>query len=187
MFDMRGKAFTVSILSFLAGVYLRSFVVIDFFFALSILVASALLLLFASRLSSSKRIWCVCASIILLASSAGIIRYELSEHVSDAISPYLSTPVTAEGVVVGEPDLRETSTLLVVRVESLSVSADKIPLSEKVLVVAPQFPRYEYGDRIRLSGKIQLPENFTTDTGREFDYRHISQKTEYNMRCFRRR
>jgi competence protein ComEC len=32
------------------------------------------------------------------------------------------------------------------------------------------FPVHEYGDRVRVSGKLSTPENFITDTGKEFDY-----------------
>jgi competence protein ComEC len=39
-----------------------------------------------------------------------------------------------------------------------------------VLLVAPREPKFNYGDRLAVQGELVEPENFVTDTGREFDY-----------------
>jgi competence protein ComEC len=75
--------------------------------------------------------------------------------------------VIVEGVIVGEPDARDKYTNL--RVESNRlIIADQPTRTVKglVLVQAPPFTDYRYGDRICAEGKLQTP----TDTG-DFSYR----------------
>lgn len=71
------------------------------------------------------------------------------------------------GIIAKEPDVRENSMRLTVRMENTD---------EKVLVVTKKFPEFAYGDRVEMEGKIERPENFTSDTGREFDYISYLQK-----------
>lgn len=83
-------------------------------------------------------------------------------------APQLSTPeldgaigerVTIVGTVVREPDQREKFVQLTTKTEVGTV-----------LVRADQFTHVSYGDRIRATGKIEMPEPFETDTGRTFNY-----------------
>jgi competence protein ComEC len=66
--------------------------------------------------------------------------------------------VTIEGVV-REPDVRDNAVLLTV---DTSVGT--------VLVRADRFTEVVYGDRIRATGKVALPDSFETDSGRTFNY-----------------
>ena len=82
--------------------------------------------------------------------------------------------VIFEGIITGEPDRRENSTRLVVGVEAVqgaegkmeSVSREQV----RVLITSERYSAWEYGDKIKISGKLEKPENFTSSTGREFDY-----------------
>ncbi|HYC83316.1 MAG TPA: ComEC family competence protein, partial [Candidatus Paceibacterota bacterium] len=56
---------------------------------------------------------------------------------------------------------------------------------ERVLVTVDPHVGYRYGDRIMVEGKIELPENFETDTGREFDYVHYLAKERVYYRMFK--
>lgn len=67
--------------------------------------------------------------------------------------------VTIEGSVIREPDIRDTFTQLTTKTE-VGV----------VLVRTDRFTEVTYGDTIRATGKITLPEKFETDTGRTFNY-----------------
>jgi competence protein ComEC len=66
--------------------------------------------------------------------------------------------VTLEGIVVGEPDVRDTYTNLRVRAERL-VLPDNTEMSVKglVLVKADRFPQWSYGDRVRVRGPLETP------------------------------
>jgi len=74
--------------------------------------------------------------------------------------------VIVEGVVIAKPDVRDTYT-------NLRVEADKLIITDRptrtvhglVLVVAPPFSDYRYGDQLRIEGKLQ------TSTDSDFSYR----------------
>lgn len=68
-------------------------------------------------------------------------------------------PVTLEGVVVDEPDVRDSVRLLRLRADQLQPADAQSPrpVHGLVLVYAPRFPRYGYGDRLRLHGALETP------------------------------
>lgn len=71
--------------------------------------------------------------------------------------------VVLEGQIVDEPDVRENN-------EKLLVETVVGKAKTRTLVTANLGEDYKYGDRVRLSGKLSKPENFITNTGKEFDY-----------------
>jgi competence protein ComEC len=87
-------------------------------------------------------------------------------------------PVIVEGVVTAEPDARDAYT-------NLRVEADKLIIPDQptrtvkglVLVQAPLFTDYRYGDRVRAEGKLQIP----TDAG-DFSYReYLARQGVYSI------
>lgn len=71
------------------------------------------------------------------------------------------------GVMTDEQERRDFNTRLVVQVREIeNGEAEKA----KVLVTTSNPKEFRYGDVVRVKGKLTLPENFYTDTGREFDY-----------------
>jgi competence protein ComEC len=42
--------------------------------------------------------------------------------------------------------------------------------TEKILLVVRRYPEFEYGDKVRVFGKLTLPKNFEETNGRTFDY-----------------
>ncbi|MEN9390667.1 MAG: hypothetical protein RLZZ283_767 [Candidatus Parcubacteria bacterium] len=71
----------------------------------------------------------------------------------------IGTKAIVVGVVVVDPDVRE-------KVQLLTVKTDV----GTVLARADRFVGVQYGDKIRVTGVIELPEAFETDTGRTFNY-----------------
>lgn len=67
------------------------------------------------------------------------------------------------GLIVDDPERRENNQKLVVEVEE---GRDKT----KILTTVPLGEEFVYGDRVSIVGKLEKPENFITDTGKEFDY-----------------
>ncbi len=70
--------------------------------------------------------------------------------------------VALEGVVVDEPDVRDTYMNLRVEVDSLQFkdAESSIPVHGTVLVQAPRFPAFNYGDRVRAFGVLESPPVF---------------------------
>jgi len=112
--------------------------------------------------------------VLALAAILGAFRYNLAQPRFDQTS--LATyndqqkPVTVEGIVVGEPDVRDAYTNL--RVEADHLLSSNLDggvtrtVKGLVLVQASPFTDFRYGDRVRAEGKLQTP----TDTS-DFSYR----------------
>ena len=86
--------------------------------------------------------------------------------------------VTVEGVVVGEPDARDGYTNLRVEADRL-INTDQPTRTVRglILVQAPPFTDFRYGDRIRAEGQLQTP----TNTG-DFDYReYLARQDVYSI------
>jgi competence protein ComEC len=89
--------------------------------------------------------------------------------------------VIVEGVVTAEPDARDAYTNLRVEADQLLISnlPDGITRTVKglVLVQAPPFTDFRYGDRLRVEGKLQTP----TDSG-DFSYRdYLARQGVYSI------
>ncbi len=75
--------------------------------------------------------------------------------------------VTFSGLITDEPDYRDTSTLLTVQPGNAVA---------KVLITAPPYGNYAYGDELKVTGTLKLPENFATENGAEFNYQKYLEK-----------
>jgi len=60
----------------------------------------------------------------------------------------LNQKITLIGIVSEEPDLREKSQKLVIKIDDIG---------EKVLVITYRYPEYQYGDRLKITGKLKTP------------------------------
>ncbi len=83
----------------------------------------------------------------------------------------LGQKVKLEGLVVEAPDVRIFNQRIIVR-----------PLNQKsnILVVIPREVDIFYGDRVLISGIIETPENFMTQSGKEFNYeRYLANQDIY--------
>ena len=123
--------------------------------------------------------------VLALAAILGALRFNLAQPHFDSTS--LATyndqlkSVTVEGVIVGEPDARDTYTNLRIEADHLLISnlTDSATRTVRglVLVQAPPFSDFRYGDRVRAEGKLQTP----TNTG-EFDYReYLARQDVYSI------
>ena len=77
--------------------------------------------------------------------------------------------VELTGIIVDEPDIRENNQKLVIEIKN---SEDKV----KILVTVGYDENFQYGDEVMVKGKLEKPENFTTDTEKEFDYINYLKK-----------
>ena len=140
---------------------------------------SGLGVLAAVALTRSPRLRLVLACLLLAA--LGGLRLVLAAPRFDERSPatYNGTgTVTLEGVVAAEPDERQTYTNLRVRAERLSdPDGREVALRGLVLVRAPRYPRLDYGDRIRVEGRLEAP-----PTGEPFSYRdYLARQGIYSL------
>ena len=99
----------------------------------------------------------------------GAAVYSLAAPTKDSVlAPFVGEQVTVEGTVVRDPDVREKTTRLTVRPES--VNGEAIAGSKNIIVSVDRFTHVAYGDRIEAIATLEAPESFETDSGRTFDY-----------------
>ncbi|HLP43687.1 MAG TPA: ComEC/Rec2 family competence protein [Candidatus Nanoarchaeia archaeon] len=102
----------------------------------------------------------------------GIIGYEFGPwrfpHKESELEQFISQKVTIQGVLVEEQEKRDYNTR--VKVQIKEINKKEIFEKQKVLVTTTSPKDFYYGDLVTIRGQLTRPENFYTDTGREFDY-----------------
>jgi competence protein ComEC len=150
--------------SFMIGVFVRSFIRIPLW-----VFVALLLWVFVVYLGSKRRDILMLVLIGLMTFSIGVARFEIDElkRNDSVLDLYVGEEIIFSGVVTEEPDVRERQQRLIVTLESVEGSEfDNL----RMLVTTDLYPRFSYGDLIEVEAKIEKPENFVTDSGREFDY-----------------
>ena len=77
--------------------------------------------------------------------------------------------VELSGLIVDDPEHKENNQKIVVQVKEEGYKTN-------ILTTVPLGEGFKYGDSVIISGKLEKPENFITDTGKEFDYIHYLAK-----------
>jgi competence protein ComEC len=79
--------------------------------------------------------------------------------------------VELEGMVTDTPDVRIFNQRIVVNLDNQDTN---------VLIVVPKEIDISYGDKVKVSGVLETPENFLTQSGKEFNYeRYLANKDIY--------
>ncbi len=160
------------IFGFLGGIALRFIFDIGNSFTFFVILVSLIIFL-PTYFSKERSVKKILFSATLLFFALGYFRAGFIPSRSNSfLEQFVGRKVVVEGVITKEPDIRENSTFLVVSVdktEMLGVKKDLVK-AEPILLVARKYPEFTYGDRVRVSGNLALPENFQNPDGRSFDY-----------------
>jgi competence protein ComEC len=106
--------------------------------------------------------------LFFVASGIGLFRVEVHFLMTDrTLEPLIGNTVVLEGVVIQEPDIRETSTRAVVRVLR---GASSESVRGTVLVSIPPHTDIAYGEEVRIEGILNSPKEFDVGLGRTFNY-----------------
>src|SRR3569832_1543464 len=158
------------VIGFLAGVLLRSFVLLSRPFAALYALVACIAIAFSFFDARNLRIYVV-AAVALAAFGGGIIRTDLATLTGDPhLDQYLNKTITIVGVVRDEPDVRDSGTRLSIEAQALVVGGTSSPVRAGVLVLAPPHENISYGDEVRAQGELRLPEAFDAGAGRTFNY-----------------
>ncbi len=150
-----------------SGVFLRSFFVlgwgaVGFAFLLAAIMTVARL--------RFGRVFFTLVALFLSALALGIVRTDMRDTLPpEPFSSEAGKRVSYEGVVLRDPDLRDASERVVVRVTANDVSTN-------VLVVTARSETVSIGDRVEVFGTLTLPDPFLGDNGRVFRYDTYLQK-----------
>lgn len=162
-----------------AGILLRSF--FDGGVALIAAVLSAagvcVVLLRLYKKSSLFLLAIVCFGIAL-----GLLRMEWSaiQGPDPVLSGYLEKSIELVGVVSAEPDKRDRNQLITITAKTVNGEET----FGKVLASADSYVPIVYGDELRATGVLTLPEDFETDSGRVFNYTRYLAKEGIHFRMF---
>lgn len=154
---MRFSLLLAGCLGFASGILCRSLFVFPWPALLFGILLGLLCLFSWFRRPRMQYLWCTVA-ILAAVLGAGRVLF-VPQALPDAYVSLVGEEVVLEGIVTAEPDMRETSQRVLVRTPETNV-----------LAVAPLYPAVSYGERVRISGKLVLPEPFDTDGGRVFRY-----------------
>lgn len=149
-------------LSFFVGIGLGTATSLGFRATAYLLFLGLTLALISRRRAIERRVflWPVALSSLALSLGLGVALWSRTP-VNPELAQAVGSEVVVRGWVADEPDNRETSTRLILAPDTGA---------ERVLLVTSKYPEYRYGDELRVSGKLERPENFETEAGRNFDY-----------------
>lgn len=164
----RQRLIIVFIFAFVSGILVSSYVFISPMLAVFFMyVAGAILL--------AEKIWyqkiekeVLFIFVVMLSFSLGILRYDVKDfHEYDpAFIAQVGAVAEVSGIVVSEPELRDNSTRLVIRG------------NEKIIVYTDLYSSVQYGDFVRISGKLQKPGIIDDGISRVFDYGKFLSKDD---------
>ena len=164
---MQDKIFYAICFGFVFGVFVRSFISVDFYF-IALIAGLATTVMIFSLLSKIK--WIMVGSIFVILFCLGIFRFEMRDFIlGEASDDLVGVEHEGTGIIVDDPDIRENS-------QKLVVEEDISGMVTKYLISTNLNEYYNYGDKVSFSGKIMKPENFITDQGKEFDYVNYLRK-----------
>ncbi len=168
---MQGILFYIGGVGVASGIFFRSFFNINFPEILALAVIGLACFIAWQVRGSTPRSQSILfvVGVMSLTCALGMLRLQVSEMSPSTFQEYAGEQHTFQAVVVSEPEVRETTAHLYV--DPIDIGGDE---SERILVSVDRFSLYStdvsYGDTISVTGSIEPPKAFDTDTGRVFDY-----------------
>ena len=144
------------VIAWLAGIALEKAIHLPWQ-VLLVLGLMAVLGLLLWREDTRARLSAVC--VLMLALGAGRFMLSAPRFGETSLATYNDVGwVTLEGVVMGEPDERESYTNLRVRAEWLTLSdGTELKVEGLSLVKVDRYPQHHYGDRVQVEGLLETP------------------------------
>lgn len=163
------RAIPPFLLAFFVGVFFSSYIFASFWFAVFAAMLTAAFLCIAG--SGHRRSAALLLSVITLGFALGMLRFTFWEEKTPdaALITRIDTDVTLIGVVDTEPDVREGKTHLTIALRTLEGDVRQ-EVFGRMITIVPRYPEYQYGDVLRITGKLRVPKKFEEEGGRVFDY-----------------
>ena len=170
---MKDKIFYAICAGFVMGILLRSLFQVNIYVAILLTVISLGIFCFHKFISKDK--WGILAGIFIFTFALGIFRFNLADMPKEF--PYdlwsqkyveVGQSASLSGKIIDEPEIKEKNQRFVVLLG---------PDNKSKIILSTGFEEeYKYGDVINFYGKLEQPENFVTDQGKEFDYVNYLKK-----------
>jgi competence protein ComEC len=156
----KSKIFFYACIFFIIGIAIASYLPVDivqhdlaWFVCANIFVVVLILLFKRPRI----RLMALLGLFLFL----GLWRYSLSLPSSspDKVWYYNNNSATFTGLVAQEPDIRDQNAKYIMAAKSIDSGTKKI--KGKILVTAGIYPRYHYGDELKISCELRAPQEFS--------------------------
>lgn len=109
-------------------------------------------------------------AVLFVSISLGLARYEIKDlNGLNDLDNLVGEKVSLRAVVADEPEEKENYTRFVAESER-----------NKILIYASHSPKFNYGDKLIINGKLQRPRNFDSD----FDWKSYLAKDEIYLEMF---
>ena len=152
------------IFGFISGIATGSFVPVSTGFFLAILFLTGIVFIYKYFIEEQFKNILLLVVVFMLGGVCGIGRVWYSDLYSESrLTNYVGRSVSVEGIIVGEPDVRETNTKLTVKLSK--------PIKEKILVTIPLYPEFHYGDKVSMNVVLEAPVEIESEDGRTFNYK----------------
>ncbi|QQG45005.1 MAG: ComEC family competence protein [Candidatus Sungiibacteriota bacterium] len=166
----KSRIFLFLLLAFVAGVAVRSFISVSVFMIwFGILLAVVVVILGIFKKQKAATLY----GFLFLAFLAGIFRFMAAEHSPPDLTALYGNPITIQGIVVEEPEQKETTQHLKVKIGSFAPNFYTLATTRK-------YPEYKMGDELKIAGLLQKPENYD-----DFDYiSYLAKEDIYSTMSF---
>lgn len=178
----------ISIAGFISAIFLCSFFKFGITFSFFLIFLSIILFLFnkfvANDEKSKKKILFIV--IFLFSFALGIIRYEIkdTQQLDLNLEDNIGNKVVISGVITDEPTRKDKQAILIVNFQNIIDSSSTIAVLGRGIVSTDLYPELKYGDLIKISGKLEKPENFQ-DSGASGSTTNPSQiKSQFDGASF---
>jgi len=142
------KIFLYFCLSFIFGIAVSSFFMVSQILMLGFLLLGILLI---SVFWQYKKF--VVIGFCLLFLVVGVWRHQTT---ISSIPDIKEQNINFIGIVCQEPDVRQTNTKLTIKL----IEASPQSINGKILITTGRYPEYQYGDRLKITGNLQIPHVF---------------------------
>ncbi|TSD03229.1 MAG: hypothetical protein Athens071416_290 [Parcubacteria group bacterium Athens0714_16] len=179
------SVFYVLIISFVLGVFFRSFFNFGLFFLLFLILMSILVSLFYI-LFCKQNINILFVAIFILFFGFGVFRFSLYDEYkgSEITDSLVEQKITAEGIITDEPIEKEKSIKFIVKLDKVISFDGETKVKDRVLIITDLPSLFKYGDEVVLRGILIKPKNFSSND-REFDYVSYLSKDKIFYQMFR--
>lgn len=173
MYPFRDRIFYAIVFGFILGVFLQSFLFLDFYICILFCVIAFAIILLYGFLFKNK--WGIIIGFFLLAIFFGVLRF-ISIDINGVkfLDSKIDQEISIGGIIIDNPEIKENNQKLVIRTSSPKPGFWE---EEVDILLSVDFAQeYQYGDFVNIVGKLEKPENFVTDYGKEFDYINYLKK-----------
>jgi competence protein ComEC len=175
---MKNQSLLICLSGFVFGVLISSFWDFGIYFGLFLaLIAGAVFLVEKIEPApKGRRLYFLSAFLLFFA--LGVLRFSATTFFAgdSFLDRHIGQVGEFEVQVSDEPDERRDSVRLTVEIQSATQSGSEQEVSTKALVVTDLYPKFQYGDRLKLKGLLQKPKNFADENGKVFDYQSYLAK-----------